>query len=243
MHSTSTSTPIIGIPCYSAERAGTLRPLYGNNQSYVRAVLRAGGAPLLIPPAEPSVLAAIAVRLDGVLLSGGGDVDSHTYGEEPLPQCQPPEEERDAMEMFFIRSALERRKPLLGICRGIQLLAVVRGGSLYQDIPSQYDRPLRHDHTGAARDVVAHAIQIDPDSQFAAIVGTTSDGVNSFHHQALRTPGNGVRVVATAEDGIVEAAEMPDYPFVIAVQWHPEAMSDDNPTSQRLFAAFVAACR
>lgn len=237
------SIPMIGIPCYAAERASTLRPLYGNNQSYVQAVLRAGGAPLLIPPAEPEVLAAIAERLDGVLLSGGGDVNPRLYGEEPLPQCQPPEEERDATELFFTRWALERRKPLLGICRGIQLLAVVRGGNLYQEIPSQCDRPLRHDCAGEARNYVAHTIQIDPRSHFAAIVGRTSDGVNSFHHQAVRVPGEGVRVVATAEDGIVEAAEMPDYPFVIAVQWHPEAMDDDHPTSRRLFAAFVAACR
>lgn len=235
--------PIIGIPCYASERSDNRRPLYGNNQSYVQAVLRAGGAPLLIPPGEPSVYAAIAERLDGLLLSGGGDVDPRLYGEEPLPECQPPEVERDEMELFFARWALERRKPVLGICRGIQLLAIARGGSLYQDIPSQYDKPLRHNCAGEARNYVAHEVQIDPGSQFAAIVGKATDGVNSFHHQAVKAPGEGVRVVASAEDGIVEAAEMPDYPFVIAVQWHPEAMDDDHRTSQRLFAAFVAACR
>lgn len=234
--------PIIGIPCYAAERADTSRPLYGNNQSYVQAVLRAGGAPLLIPPAETSVYAAIAERLDGLLLSGGGDVDPRTYGEEPLPACGAPEIERDGAEMFFTRWALERRVPLLGICRGIQILNVVRGGSLYQDIPSQYDKPLRHNCAGEQRNYIAHAIQIDPDSQFAAIVGQTTAGVNSFHHQAVKALGDGVRVVATAEDGIVEAAEMPDYPFVITVQWHPEAMDDDDPITTRLFAAFVAAC-
>ena len=235
--------PIIGIPCYSAARADTARPLYGNNQSYVQAVLRAGGAPLLIPPAETSVLAAIAERLDGLLLSGGGDVDPRLYGEEPLPECQPPEVERDATELFFTRWALERRLPLLGICRGIQVLNVVQGGSLYQDLPSQYDKPLRHNCAGEQRNYVAHTIQIDPDSQFGTIVGATTAGVNSFHHQAVKALGEGLRVVATAEDGVVEAAEMPDYPFVITVQWHPEAMDEDDPISVRLCAAFVAACR
>ncbi len=234
--------PIIGIPCYSAVRADTSRPLYGNNQTYVQAVLRAGGAPLLIPPSETSVLAAIAERLDGVLLSGGGDVDPRTYGEEPLPECGAPEVERDAAEIFFTRWALERRVPLLGICRGIQVLNVVRGGSLYQDLPSQYDKPLRHNCAGEQRNYVAHTIQIDPDSQFGAIVEHTTAAVNSFHHQAVKALGDGLRVVATAEDGVVEAAEMPDYPFVITVQWHPEAMDDDDPITTRLFAAFVAAC-
>ncbi|MFI5272815.1 MAG: gamma-glutamyl-gamma-aminobutyrate hydrolase family protein [Ktedonobacterales bacterium] len=234
--------PIIGIPCYAAERAGTQRPLYGNNQSYIQAVLRAGGAPLLIPPAPAEVLADIASRLDGVLLSGGGDLDPRMYGEQVLPECDPPEVERDELEDFYTRWALQARKPVLGICRGLQILNVVRGGSLYQDIPSQCDRPLRHNCAGEERNYIAHTIQIDPDSQFGAIIGAPTVGVNSFHHQALNALGAGLRVVATAEDGIIEAAEMPEFPFVVAVQYHPEAMDDDNAASQRLFAGFVAAC-
>jgi putative glutamine amidotransferase len=234
--------PIIGIPCYAAERAGTLRPLYGNNQSYARAVLRAGGAPLLIPPAEESVLATIAGLLDGVLLSGGGDVDPHNYGEAPLPECGAPEAERDATELFLARWALEKRLSLLGICRGIQVLNVVRGGSLYQDIPSQREQPLRHNCVDEGYDFIAHSVTIDPHSRLGAIAGQSVTHVNSFHHQALKALGDGLSVAATADDGIVEAVELLDYPFGFGVQWHPELM-DDDVVAQRLFSAFVAACR
>lgn len=235
--------PIIGIPCYTNARTDTGRPFYGNNQTYVHAVLRAGGAPLLIPPAPPSTLEAIAAHLDGLLLSGGGDLDPRHYGEQAVEACGAPEADRDETELWLSRWALDRRLPVLGVCRGLQVLNVVLGGSLYQDVPTQYDRPpLRHDCAGEVRDHIAHEIEIAPDSKLAGILGVTRDGVNSFHHQALKAIGDGLRVVATAEDGIVEGAEIPEQPFVVAVQYHPEALPE-SASSQRLFAAFVAACR
>jgi putative glutamine amidotransferase len=235
--------PIIGIPCYSAERADTLRPLYGNNQSYVQAVLRAGGAPLLIPPAETSVYEAIAERLDGVLLSGGGDVDPRTYGEEPLPECGPPEIERDTAEIFFTRWALERRVPLLGICRGIQVLNVALGGTLYQDLPSQLPAAERHNYAPLDGSHLAHTLEVRPGSQFAEIVGTVSPRANSFHHQAVKELGAGIEIVAWTADRVAEAAEVPGHPFAVAVQYHPEALVPADEPSLRLFAAFVEACR
>jgi putative glutamine amidotransferase len=189
------------------------------------------------------MLEAIATHLDGLLLSGGGDVDPRHFGEQAVPECGVPEPERDETELWLARWALERRLPVLGICRGLQVLNIVLGGSLYQDLPTQYERPLlHHNRAGEVRNFIAHDIAIDPQSRLAGILGVTSDGVNSFHHQGLKAIGEGLQVVATAEDGVAEGAEMPAYPFVVAVQYHPEAMEESVP-SQRLFAAFVAACQ
>src|SRR5262249_11083676 len=216
---------------------------YGNNQTYVRAVLRACGAPILIPPAEPEMLDATASHLDGLLLSGGGDVDPRYFGEEAVAECGVPEPERDEAELWLARWALERRLPILGICRGLQLLNIVLGGSLYQDLPTQYERPLLpHNRAGKVRNFIAHDTALDPQSRLAGILRVTTDEVNSFHHQALKAIGEGLQVVATAEDGVVEGAEMPGYPFVVAVQYHPEAM-EERVSSQRLFSAFVEACQ
>ncbi|WIG58519.1 MAG: Glutamine amidotransferase, class I [Ktedonobacterales bacterium] len=235
--------PVIGIPCYSTERGDNQRPIYANNQTYAQAIIHAGGAPVLIPPGSPDMLAAIYARLDGLLLSGGGDVNPAFYGEDPIPACQPPEQERDEAELALTRAALADGLPILGICRGHQLLNIALGGSLYQDIPTQWQgKFLRHDCAGEVRDHIAHSIQIAPGSQLASILGTTETGVNSFHHQALKALGAGLRTVATSEDGVIEGIELPDRPFVLAVQYHPEAMEATDPISRRLFAAFVRAC-
>ncbi len=130
-------TPVVGIPCYSGERAGSGRPFYGNNQAYARALIEAGLAPLLIPPMDEAALEAVCGRLDGLLLSGGEDVDPARYGEERLAACGPAEPERDRMELALTRMALERDLPTLGICRGMQVLNVARGGTLYQDLGTQ----------------------------------------------------------------------------------------------------------
>jgi putative glutamine amidotransferase len=235
--------PVIGIPCYSTERPDTRRPLYGNNQTYVQAVIRVGGAPMLIPPGDPEMLAAIYARLDGLLLSGGGDVDPAFFGEQAIPECDPPERERDEAEIALTQLALADGLPILGICRGMQLLNIACGGSLYQDIPKQRPTKLRHNCRGEERNFVAHTISVQPGSRVAAALGKTTEGVNSFHHQSVKEPGAGIKVVGVAKDGIAEALEMPSYPFVVAVQYHPEAMDETHESSQRLFAAFVQACR
>lgn len=235
--------PLIGIPCFAAERAGSLRPIYGNNQAYVTAIEQAGGAPVLLPPLEsPASMAAIRARLDGLLLTGGGDLAPSLYGEETLPECGEIEVERDAGEVELTQWALDAGVPVLGVCRGMQLLNVVRGGTLYQDIVTQHAGSPRHDVTEYGRSHRAHAIAINPSSRLAGILGTREPVVNSLHHQAVKDIGAGVEIVGWSEDGIAEALELPRYPFVLAVQYHPEELFATDEASRRLFAAFVRAC-
>jgi putative glutamine amidotransferase len=236
--------PIIGIPCYSALRAESARPMYGNNRTYVRAVERAGGIPLLIPPlADEASLEAVCARLDGLLLSGGADIAPACYGEEPIPECQVPEPERDALELVLARWSLEHGLPTLGICRGMQLLNVASGGTLYQDIATQQPEAQPHECSALPRDTRAHTIRVRSDARLAAILGTTEHPVNSLHHQAVRELGRGVQVVAQAPDGIAEGMEFPEHPFAVAVQFHPEELEQTDEVSRRLFAAFVRACQ
>lgn len=235
--------PIIGIPCFAAERAGTRRPIFGNNQTYVRAIEQAGGVPVLLPPLEaPESIMAIGARLDGLLLTGGGDLDPRLYGEELLPECGEIEADRDGPELELARRALDEGTPVLGVCRGMQLLNVARGGTLYQDIVTQHSGSPRHDVIQYGRAHRAHSIAINPSSRLAGILGTAAPMVNSLHHQAVKEPGAGVEVVGWSEDGIAEAMELPGYPFVLAVQYHPEELYPTDEASQRLFAAFVRAC-
>lgn len=236
--------PVIGIPCYAAERAGNLRPIFGNNRSYVEAVLRAGGAPVLLPPVgDAEAVDAMRASLDGLLLSGGGDIDPAYYGERAIPETDQPERDRDFIEFALTRWALEQELPILGICRGMQLVNVALGGTLYQDLPTQVPEAERHNFAPLPGTTIAHTLRVTPGSKFAAIAGTSRPQANSFHHQAVREPGAGVEIVARADDGIAEALEAPDYPFVVAVQYHPEAMDPSDEPSRRLFEAFVAACR
>lgn len=237
--------PLIGIPCFPLLRDGSLRPHYGLGRAYVQAVERAGGIPILIPPQpDTASLREISARIDGLLLPGGGDVDPILYGEERLPACGEPEPERDTLEIALAQLALQRQQPIFGICRGMQVLNIAAGGTLYQDIATQRaDAPphTTHDYEGK-RDVRSHAIAIQPDTLLADIVGATHHEVNSFHHQAVKRPGDGVEIIAWADDGIAEALVLPAQPFALAVQFHPEELAPADEPSQQLFDAFVRAC-
>ncbi len=235
-------TPVVGIPCYSGERAGSGRPFYGNNQSYVRALIGAGMAPMLIPPMDEAALEAVCARLDGLLLSGGEDVDPSRYGEERLPVCEPSDPQRDAMELALTRMALEHDLPTFGICRGIQTLNVALGGTLYQDLETQ--RPESHPHAMGhlPRTTLTHEVVVERDSRLAEILGVERLGVNSLHHQAVRELGAGARVVAWADDGVVEGMDLPGRSFVLAVQYHPEELYETDELSRKLFAAFARTC-
>jgi putative glutamine amidotransferase len=237
--------PLIGIPCFSTERADSRRPVYASNKSYVRAIERAGGVPLLLPPMDlPESRAAALAAVDGLLLTGGGDLDPAYYGEAKLPQCDEPEVERDTLEFAFTQDALAERLPIFGVCRGMQLLNVARGGNLIQDLATQRPEVARHDHSDHPRTYRAHSIAVNPASRLSGILGVSRTMVNSFHHQAVDRPGAGVEIVAWSEDGVAEAMELADYPFALAVQYHPEELvTDDDEASERLFRAFVEACR
>jgi putative glutamine amidotransferase len=236
-------TPIVGIPCYSGERAGSGRPFYGNNQSYARALTGAGLAPLLIPPMDETALAAVCARLDGLLLSGGADVEPELYGEERQAFCGPVEPERDALELALTRMALERDLPTLGICRGMQVLNVARGGTLYQDIAAQLPEARQHAMGHLPRATRTHEALVERGSRLGTILGADRIAVNSLHHQAVREPGAGVRLVARADDGVAEGLELPEYRFMMAVQYHPEELVETDELSRRLFAAFARACQ
>ena len=238
----SGSSRIVGVPTYSATRPGTSVRLFGVNEKYVRALTAVGLAPLLIPPMEDEALAAVFSRLDGLLLPGGADIEPARYGEERLPECEASDAERDDLELSLTQMALERDLPLFGICRGMQTLNVARGGALYQDITTQ--RPESHPHamSDLPRDTRSHEIRVERDSHFGAILGAERVAVNSLHHQAVSRPGDGVRLVAWADDGVAEGMELPGYHFALAVQYHPEELFASDEYSRALFAAFARAC-
>lgn len=219
------------------------------NQSYSRALWQAGAVPVILPnlPEDAETVTQTLARLDGLLLSGGWDISPTRYGESPLNETVKVDEERDRAEFPLIRAALERETPLLAICRGIQALNVALGGTLYQDIPSQVETRLQHQQT-EPRHVPTHTIAVESGSRLAQIVGAARLETNSMHHQAVREVGEGLRVTARAEDGVIEALENPLKPFLVAVQFHPEeiALAPEETASvqacRALFRAFVEAC-
>jgi putative glutamine amidotransferase len=239
--------PVIGIPCSSARRGDSRPAAYGNNQSYIHAVQRAGGVPLLIPPYQDAgALEAICSRLDGLLLSGGCDIDPARYGEEPIAACQEPQPERDELELALAAWALDAAVPILGICRGMQLLNVACGGTLVQDLATQQPEAAEHDQAAIGRTFRAHDIDLQEHSRLSEILGTTPYAVNSLHHQAVARPGECVEIVGWSPDGVAEAMEIDGHPFALAVQFHPEELESDpeqpDEPSRALFRAFVQAC-
>lgn len=206
-----------------------------------QAVTVAGGTPVLIPPGwDTATLRAQFSALDGILLSGGGDIDPACYGSTPIASVGGVDPNRDRTELTLAEWAMAEDKPIFGICRGLQLLNVACGGALYRDV-SEHADALPHTHTaGNPFDLLAHPVEIDEDSMLATIVGKVKVDVNSLHHQACSVVAPGLRAVAWAPDGMVEAVEAPDHRFALAVQWHPEALPA-AAESQALFRAFVAA--
>jgi putative glutamine amidotransferase len=209
------------------------------------AIEKAGGLPVLIPSGlEADTLRQIYERLDGVLVPGGGDINPAQYGAVPHPATAGIDDYRDAAEGQVIRWAVEDDRPVLGICRGNQMINVALGGTLIQDVPSQTGTPITHNHKAGDTPLVhhAHPITLDPHSRLANILGAPEVNVNSLHHQAVDQTAPGMKAVAWGPDGLIEALEMPDKRFVLSVQWHPENLIDDDPAMLALFRAFVAAC-
>lgn len=238
-------SPVVGLGC-APFQSGPNQPLrIGQNEAYVRALIRAGAAPFLLPPlTDPSLLHHLYEQLDGVLLPGGMDVDPSRYGEPPHEKCDPSCREQDEAELTLARWAVADQVPLLAICRGIQVLNVALGGSLYQDIQAQVPGAKKHDRSpDQPRDHLSHRVTVAPGTRLHSILGVSSLPVNSMHHQALKNVAAGLIVAARALDGIIEAVEIGEHPFAVAVQWHPEELIDDSPHALRLFEAFVEECR
>ena len=215
----------------------------GVNAAYVRAVLAAGGVPLLLSPLIGTTMAARALDgADGLLLTGGEDIDPAWYGAEPSPLLSPPSRERDLFELALFAVARQRELPILGICRGIQLINVALGGSLYQDLPSERPGPVEHRPDGA-RDLRSHRVRLQPNSRAAMALGGLSLSVNSSHHQAVKELAPGLLPSGWTDDDLVEVVETPTgEPWLLAVQWHPEEMhAEARAPEHGLFAALVEA--
>lgn len=235
--------PVIGIPCQADFRAGSERPIYGNNRTYVHAVERAGGLPILIPMlTDPHDLEDLFPRLDGILFSGGIDLQPSLYGEQKLPETDELDPQLDTFEMTLATWALQEDIPILGVCRGMQLLNVFLGGSLYQDITNQRPGSLEHRRRDLPRTALTHTVTIEEGSLMEKILGTRQVWVNSLHHQSIKEPGKGVYISGCADDGIAELMEVPGHRFVLGVQGHPEEIYESVPAFARLFRAFVCAC-
>jgi len=221
---------------------GPKPPRFGINQSYVRALVAAGCAPVLIPLLDDDDrLRAVYERLDGIVFPGGADVAPEEYGEEPIGDLNVVEAARDRTELTLARWAFADDLPTLGICRGQQVLNVALGGSLWQDLRHQGVTAVEHsDADGRARNAFIHRVRLDPDSRLAQLIDETDIEVNSLHHQAVKTIAPQLRVTGKSDDGVIEAVESPERRFLIAVQWHPEEI-DEVPWVQRLFAGFVRA--
>lgn len=235
--------PLIGVPC-----GGKLRSKYRRfcmGKSYCRALHVAGGAPVLLPLLDgDEALLDIYQRLDGLLLAGGGDIAPHHFGETRFARLRRVDPPRDRAELLLARQAVKDDLPVLAICRGIQVLNVASGGTLYQDISVQIPHALRHDfHPEHSRNYLGHEVCTQPGTRLAGILGGERFGVNSFHHQSIKGVAPGLQVTAYAPDGVIEAVEAQGNRFVIGVQWHPEDLIDDNPRMRQLFEAFSEEAR
>lgn len=224
--------PLIGITTYGANDQEQFTLPTG----YVNSVRRAGGLPVLIAPGETHP-AELLARLDGLVMAGGGDICPSRYGGTGHPTIYSVDAHRDESELQLVRAALDRRLPLLCICRGMQLLNVALGGTLHPHLPDVYGENLLH--RAPPRVPVAHEIDLSEESRLAKIMGGPTAACVSWHHQSVDRPGAGCQVVARAADGVVEAIEVENRPEVVAVQWHPELSAHENEKQQRLFDELV----
>jgi putative glutamine amidotransferase len=238
--------PLIGIPTGTYRDRDWCPPFFGHRRTYVDAIVDAGGAPVLLPLLEDeTTLRALYERLDGLLLAGGHDVEPWRYGEEPEPLLGTVDPLRDAVEVRLVRWALEDHKPVLGICRGLQLINVALGGSLYQDIGAHIGDTVVHNDSYAHEDwaYMAHELQIKPESRLAAMLGATRLAINSLHHQSVKVIAAGLQPVAWAPDGVVEALEGTNGQFIVGVQCHPEALQGAvDPRWRGMFRGFIESC-
>lgn len=212
------------------------------NQSYVLSVLGSGGLPLILPPADSDeMIVEMVEKVDGLLVTGGNDLRPQLYGEEPVWNQGPFSPERDHLDLVSIRAAYERKKPILGICRGIQAINVCFGGTLCQDLRQEKTCTVKH-YQESESSCWSHTVEISKDSILSPILGR-SIRTNSFHHQAVKKAADGFLVGAASKDGVAEAIENMRDSFILGIQWHPELMaSAGDPEMQKIFDLFIEAC-
>jgi len=229
--------PLIGISCSYDQK----EERFFIADAYCEAVVKSGGYPVILPGiAGVKISRPYLAAVNGLILTGGGDVDPVYFNEEPqlgLGEITP---DRDRFEIMLVKAALRKNIPILGICRGAQVLNIACGGTVIQHIPSGVRKPLKH-FQSAPRWYPTHKITVADNSRLAKIMGIRVARVNSFHHQAVRQPAPGFTACARSSDEVIEAIEHPGYRFVIGVQWHPECMVDKDKNSAQLFREFIAA--
>ena len=208
-------------------------PFWGLQEAYLEALASQGLAYVLIPPQPEARLERLLPHLDGLLLPGGGDVDPALYGEEPLPELGEVDPERDGLEIFLARYAAEKGLPLLGVCRGAQVLNVALGGSLHQDLGRAGFALQHYQKSPSAWGALGHGVELLGESPLSRLF-PKAFRVNSYHHQGLKALGKGLKPVAKAPDGLVEAVVLPGHPLYLGVQWHPERL----PAHWPLFGLF-----
>lgn len=229
--------PLIGMT--ASLEPSTIQVNKDNNE----AIVQAGGLPIIIPFLEDESVQQIVSKLDGLLLTGGGDIDPFLFGEEPHRNLGSIQPQRDQVEVTLIQYMLAAGKPILGICRGCQILNIAAGGNMYQDIYTQLHADLLQHSQIAPRDHVSHYVHIKNHTLLYRIVNDEKIKVNSYHHQAVKDLAPGFVVSGTSTDGVIESFESSKHRFVIGVQWHPENLIYSHQSAQRLFQAFIEACK
>lgn len=233
----SSRRPLIGLV---AQHNSSNPDQFFVKRAYVQAVSAAGGIPIMIPPQPPAQLEQLLSRLQGLVLTGGVDVHPELYGEELQPWCGEISQVRDELDFAAAAWALQHDMPLLAICRGIQVLNVAFGGSLYQDIPQEVADAVRHWQSDPGSEGT-HEVTVHQGTLLSSLVGRGPLPTNSFHHQGIKRLGSGLKIAATTPDQLVEAVESPEHRFVLGVQWHPELMAESCPAARALFEGFVRA--
>lgn len=248
--SDNSGRPIVGIPTQTLQTLGGISPdipaSWVMSQRYVQTLTNAGAIPWLIPLVDDETLRGVYDALDAVFLPGGADIDPMSYGKGPHPLCDKTDKERDRVELALAKWAMQDGKPVLGVCRGLQLINLAAGGTLYQDLADQLPGSIKHDYfpfggQTYTRDYLAHEVNVAPRSRLAALYGEGPLRVNSMHHQGIEKLGDGLVPTATAPDGLIEGIEGANGAYLVGVQWHPEALTDNDAESRKLFTEFIAA--
>ena len=236
--------PLIGITASYSPADGSRAAQVIVGDAYLQAVLKAGGLPVIIPPVlAGQPLREVFARVDGILFTGGGDIDPALFNGRAHPRVYGIEPTRDTLEIELVRLAAGEGKPFLGICRGIQVVNVALGGTLFTDIADQHTPEIRHDNfPGMPRNFLAHSVNLADGSRLAQILGSLHVPVNSLHHQGVERVAPGLLSSATAPDQLIEGLELPGHPFGLAVQWHPEWLQEHAP-QRALFSALVEAAQ
>ena len=233
------SAPLIGLTTRNLPHPTYSWPMAASPKSYPEALIQAGAVPVLIPLNTPSdLLPDLLARLDGIIFTGGGDIQTERFNGRPHEKVYGVDLKRDAFELALVEQVIALEMPFLGICRGFQVVNVALGGTLYTHISDQLDGALDHSHNpDLPTDHPAHTVTLKPGSRLAEILEAETITVNSLHHQGAERIAPGLEVIGAASDGLAEAVILPEHPFGITVQWHPEWMPGDE-TQQKLFVAF-----